>query len=153
MKRSSTTSTLSAGLAGITAAAILAAPAAAHHSFAMYDRSKTETLTGKITRFIPGANHAQILFELVGPDGARVMDEDGAPVIWGFETGPAARIARAGVTVGGFPVGTIITVNVNPLRDGRTFGVLTGTLVRCGTEMPEGGCNEETGEVFNPAPD
>jgi hypothetical protein len=141
------------GTVGLLAVGACAAPAMAHHSFAMYDRSKTETLTGKITRFIPGANHAQILFELVDPDGNVVLDSAGAPVIWGFETGPAARIARQGVTVDGFPIGTVITVNVNPLRDGRPFGVLTGSMVRCGNDVPEGGCNDETGEVFNPSPD
>src|SRR5690606_25320418 len=37
----------------------------AHHSFAMYDQNELRTLTGKLTRFIPGANHAQMIFELL----------------------------------------------------------------------------------------
>lgn len=128
--------------------------AEAHHSFAMYDRTKSETLTGRLTRFIPGANHAQMIFELVGPDGEAVLGEDGQPVVWGFETARAAAIAQRGVTVRSFPVGTIITVTVNPLRDGRTFGVLSGGIIRCGMELPDGGCNEQTGELFmTPAPD
>ena len=46
------------------ALALFATTARAHHSFAMYDQTKQETYTGKLIRFIPGANHAQLLFEL-----------------------------------------------------------------------------------------
>lgn len=137
-----------AGLIGAIGAGAGWAPARAHHSFAMYDQSRIETLTGRLTRFIPGANHAQLLFELAGPDGEPVTDEAGERVVWGVETGPAARIARQGVTVGAFPEGTIITVSLNPLRDGRPFGSLSGAIVHCGMQMPAGGCTRETGEAF-----
>jgi hypothetical protein len=132
-------------------AAIVAAPANAHHSFAMYDQSKLETFTGRLTRFIPGANHAQIIFEVIGPDGKPMTTADGKPVIWGIEMGPAANIARSGVTVEAFPIGTIITASLHPLRNGKTFGAMaanTGGLIKCGTELPEGGCNAATGETF-----
>jgi len=124
--------------------------AAAHHSFAMYDQSKRITLTGKLTRFIPAPNHAQFVFELLDADGAPVLDEKGEKVLWGVETGPSTRIARLGVTPENFPVCTIITVQANPLRDGRNFGALpNGTpLINCGTEMPAGGCTAETGKVY-----
>src|ERR1700681_2599837 len=48
----------------------------AHHSFAMYDQTKTITLTGRLTRFVLGANHAQLLFELLGPDGKQQLDSN-----------------------------------------------------------------------------
>lgn len=145
-----TTSWLAAGLAGIVAAGALPSLARAHHSFAMYDQEQTKTLTGKLTRFIPGANHAQLIFELVDADGKTQMGENGKPLTWGVETGPAARIAQEGVTVDAFPPGTILTVTLNPLRDGRPFGALArgGRLISCGTEMPDGGCNEKTGKVY-----
>ncbi len=130
------------------AAAVAMTPATAHHSFAMYDQSTVEVLTGRLTRFIPGANHAQLIFELVDESGEPVIGDDGKPVVWGVETGPAARVAQDGVTVDGFPPGTIMTVSLNPLRDGRTFGVLAGAIIRCGDTVPAGGCNEETGESF-----
>jgi len=128
-----------------------ALPAGAHHSFAMYDQEEARTLTGKLTRFIPGANHAQILFELLDAEtGAPVLDDSGKPVMWGVETGPAARIARQGVTPDNFPAGTILTVSLNPLRDGRPFGAMpNGTgLINCGTNFPAGGCTAETGTVY-----
>ena len=49
---------LAAGFAGIMSIGVMTTPALAHHSFAMYDQTKTKTLTGKLTRFVLGANHA-----------------------------------------------------------------------------------------------
>ena len=47
----------------------------AHHSFAMYDQNQRVTLTGRLTRYIPGANHAQMIFDLLDDSGAPVTDE------------------------------------------------------------------------------
>lgn len=142
-----------ATFAAVTAVAALGAwprSAAAHHSFAMYDQSQSKTLTGKLTRFIPGANHAQLIFELLEADGSPILDAAGKPMMWGVETGPAARIARQGVMPDNFPAGTIITVTLNPLRNGKPFGAMpNGTpIVHCGTAMPQGGCTPETGRVY-----
>jgi Family of unknown function (DUF6152) len=142
---------LAASFAGIVCTVVLTAPALAHHSFAMYDATKPKTMTGKLTRFILGANHAQLLFEVVGSDGKPELDDNGKPISWGVETGPAKQLATAGVTVETFPYGTIFTVTLMPLRDGRNFGAMSitgGTLIGCGLKMPEGGCTEKTGKVY-----
>jgi hypothetical protein len=122
----------------------------AHHSFAMYDQDQLQTLTGRLTRYIPGANHAQLLFELLADAGQPILGADGKPQLWGAETGPAARIARQGVTPDNFPPGTIITLQLNPLRNGKPFGAMpNGTpLIHCGTSMPAGGCTADTGQVY-----
>lgn len=120
----------------------------AHHSFAMYDQTQTRTYTGRLTRYIPGSNHAQLIFELLGPDGQPVPGKDGKPSIWGVETASAVVMARVGVSPKTFPNGTIFTVTLFPLRDGRPFGAMAGTLIRCGMTMPAGGCTKETGEVL-----
>ena len=127
--------------------AVMAAPAFAHHSFAMYDMTQTKSATGKLIRFVPGANHAQLHFEVIDDAGKTVM-KDGKPSIMGVETGSAAQLARLGVTVDEFPLGTIITVAYHPLRDGRPLGALAGELIRCGTALPKGGCTKATGQVF-----
>jgi hypothetical protein len=79
------------GMRGI-AAAVCGAAAQAHHSFAMYDQTKQEAYTGKLVRFIPGANHAQLLFEIVGPDGKLQSGADGKPITWGVEPLPPRRL-------------------------------------------------------------
>lgn len=125
----------------------LTSPAIAHHSFAMYDMQKSQSMSGKLTRFIPGGNHAQLVFEVLGDDG-KPLKKDGKVVVWGVETGSAATIARNGITVESFPVGTIIGVTLHPLRDGRPFGAVGGPIIHCGTTMPAGGCTEKTGKAF-----
>ena len=129
----------------VGAAVVLAVPAAAHHSFAMYDQTVTKTLSGKLTRYVPGANHAQLLFVVVDNDGNVVM-KDGKPMQFGVETGSAIAMARNNVTVKTMLEGTFITVRYYPLRDGRDFGALAGMLITCGKAMPHGGCNEQTGQ-------
>jgi len=127
------------------AALAVAAPAWAHHSFAMYDQTVTKTLSGKLTRYVPGANHAQLLFIVVDNNGNPVM-KDGKPMQFGVETGSAIAMARNNVTVKTMAEGTFITVRYYPLRDGRDFGALAGMLVSCGKTMPKGGCTAESGQ-------
>lgn len=135
------------GLLGIMVLGVMATPALSHHSFAMYDQTVTKTMTGKLTRYIPGANHAQLIFQVLDNDGTPVM-QNGKPVQWGVETGSAAAMARQGVSPDTFPEGTIFTVTLYPLRDGRNFGAMAGMLIKCGTTMPKGGCTTETGQVL-----
>src|SRR2546428_14084775 len=106
----------------------------------MYDQTKTLTLTGKLTRFVLGANHAQLLFELLGPDGNPQVDANSKPIVWGVETGSAKQLAGAGITVETFPYGTICTVSLWQFRDGRNFGARTltgGSLTGCGRTFTE----------------
>lgn len=138
---------IGAGIAGIMLIGVMSTPVLSHHSFAMYDKTKTRTMTGKLTRYVPGSNHAQLIFDVMGPDG-KVMAENGKPVQWGVETASAAALARQGVTVASFPIGTVFTVSFFPLRDGRSFGAMMGPLIKCGNAMPATGCNEKTGEVL-----
>src|SRR5688572_27363486 len=130
---------------GLMVAAVGVTPALAHHSFAMYNQSVEKTMTGKLTRFVPGGNHIQLIFELLDEHGKPVM-ENGKPAVWGVEGPSAAASARAGLTVKDFPPGTIITVVMHPLRDGRPFGALAGSIIKCGTAVPQGGCNAKTGQ-------
>jgi hypothetical protein len=133
------------GCAGIISLSLMVTPALSHHSFAMYDQSVTKTMTGKLTRYIPGANHVQMLFDVVDDNGKPVM-KDGKQLAWGVEMGSAAQMSRQGVTPKTFPQGTIFTVTVYPLRDGRNFGALAGNLIKCGEAMPKGGCTKDTGQ-------
>jgi hypothetical protein len=122
--------------------------AAAHHSFAMYDQTVERTMTGQLVRYIIGANHSQFIFDLVDENGDVMVGDDGKPVQWGVETGPAVSIARQGITTERFKIGTIFSVTLNPLRDGNNFGAQRGPLIMCGMTMPAGGCTAETGESF-----
>jgi hypothetical protein len=137
-------------IGAVLGACLSITPLSAHHSFAMYDQTTTKTMTGKLTRFVPGGNHAQLIFELLDAEGKSTMGKDGKPVLWGVETGSAAAIARQGVTVASFPPGTIFTVTLYPLRDGRNVGAVAGPMIKCGATFPKGGCTKETGQVLTP---
>ena len=109
----------------------LATPAMAHHSFAMYDQTKTVTWTGIMTRFVAQANHAEMHFVPLGPEGKPMRGPDGKPIQWGVEMAGAAAVAQQGITAAGFPAGTIFSVHLNPLRDGSNFGSRVGALAKC----------------------
>jgi hypothetical protein len=121
-------------IAGLLAASFL--PAVAHHTFAMYDQTKTVTLTGVAYQFVAQANHAEIHFYLVGPDGKLAKDKDGKNADWGVEMAGAAAVAQQGITATAFPVGTIFSVKMNPLRDGSNFGSRVGALAKCPWKTP-----------------
>ena len=106
-------------------------PVAAHHSFAMYDQTKTVTLTGVLTRFVAQANHAELHFVPLGPDGKPMRGPDSKLITWGVEMTGAAAVAREGITVASFPAGTVFSVHVNPLRDGTNFGARVGAVAKC----------------------
>ena len=111
-------------------------PATAHHSFAMYDQTKTVTMTGVLTRFVAQANHAEIHFVPLGPDSKPLRSADGKPITWGVEMAGAAAVATQGITAASFPAGTIFSVKINPLRDGNNFGSRVGALARCPKAKP-----------------
>ena len=120
-----------AALSAMLLLGVFAAPAVAHHSFAMYDQTKIVTLTGVMTRFVAQANHAEMHFVPLGPDGKPLRGSDGKPITWGVEMAGAAAVANQGITVAAFPAGTIFSVRLNPLRDGTNFGSRVGAIAKC----------------------
>jgi hypothetical protein len=95
----------------------------AHHSFAMYDDHRTHVFTGVVTRVSPDANHLQIFFAPLNEERkAVVRGDDGAPVIWAVELRGASQVAQDGITVDNFPAGTIFSIGLHPLRNGRPAG-------------------------------
>jgi len=112
--------------------ALCVTPALSHHSFAMYDQTKTVTLTGVVRQFVAQANHAELHFILIAPDGKSLAKTpDGKYVEWGVEMAGAAAVAQQGITAANFGVGTVFSVKLNPLRDGSNFGSRTGAIARC----------------------
>jgi hypothetical protein len=118
--------------------ALAAVPAFAHHSFAMYDQTKLLVLTGVVYQFVAQANHAEIHMYLIGADGKLERGPDGKPHAYGVEMAGAAAIAEQGITEETMKAGTIISVKVNPLREGTDFGSKAGNsaLAKCPWKTP-----------------
>jgi len=140
-------------------AVLLEVPVSTHHSFAMYDQKKVVTLTGVVKQFVPQANHAEIHFMLLAPDHkALAKGEDGKYVEWGIEMAGTAQLERQGVSAKTFGPGTVISVHLNPLRDGSNFGARVGVMVKCPVDsttnkpkLPEPGkhCDSVAGHTLN----
>ena len=118
--------------------ALFVALAFPHHSFAMYDQTKVLVLTGVAHQFVAQANHAELHFYLIAPDGKLTKDKDGKLVDWGVEMAGAAAMAQQGITAASFPAGTIFSVKMNPLRDGTNFGSRVGNsaIAKCPWKTP-----------------
>jgi len=96
-------------LFAVVASVACVAPALAHHSFAMFDQTKTVTWTGVATRFVAQANHAELHFVAAWPGRQGPARGDGKPISWGVEMAGAAAVAQQGITVQSFPAGTIFS--------------------------------------------
>jgi hypothetical protein len=96
----------------------VAGPAAAHHSFAMYDSTKLVTITGTVKDFQWTNPHA-ILWVYSAPD------KNGATELWSFElsTSPGP-LSRLGWTKHSINPGDKVAVDINPLRDDQHGGSL-----------------------------
>ena len=127
-----------AGLLAVGALGVAAGPALAHHSFAMFDQTKTVTLTGVTYQFVAQANHAELHFYVLGPDGKLAKGKDGKNVDYGIEMAGAAAVAQQGITAASFPAGTIFSAKVNPMRDGSSFGSRAGgsAIAKCPWKTP-----------------
>jgi Family of unknown function (DUF6152) len=113
----------------LVAAAAASWPADAHHSFAVYDRTKTLTLKGTVKTF-QWTNPHSVVWVLVQPEAG------GEPQEWSFETTSPGVLTRAGWTRNSIKPGDRVAVEFNPLRDGSHGGGLNSvTLLDTGQKL------------------
>ena len=102
------------GVAAV-AAATLAVPAFAHHSFAMFDQEKTITLKGTVKEF--EWNNPHVWMRIM------VMDQaTGKPLQYAMEMGSVARSTYDGWKRDSVKPGDAVTVSIHPLKDGTHGG-------------------------------
>jgi Family of unknown function (DUF6152) len=114
----------------IVAAMIGAAPTAlAHHSFAMYEPTKTLTFKGTVKTF-QWTNPHVVIWVLVQPEGGGAAQE------WSFETTSPGVLTRVGWTRQSLKAGDRVSVVFSPLRDGSHGGGLNSvTLLDTGQKL------------------
>ena len=108
-------------LAGFAAVALAAAPAFAHHSFAMFDNTKAVTLDGAVREFQWTNPHTWI--QIV------VKDANGRAVEWSIEGGSPNALARTGWKRESLKPGDHALVVIHPLKDGSNGGSLVTASV------------------------
>jgi hypothetical protein len=93
-----------------------AGPTMAHHSFAMFDNTRTETISGTVYMFEWTNPHAWLWID--------VDDGKGNDVKWAFEAAAPSEMSRSGWNKRILTPGEKITVEYRPLKDGRPGGSL-----------------------------
>ena len=118
-------------LAATAAFAVNATDAFAHHSYSMFDRSKTDTLTGVVKSL-----------DIINPHSwldVVVTDGQGGQVDYALEMGGPGQIERQGWSHDTLQPGDKITVRLHPLRDGSHGGQLVSAVLPNGKVMTGGG--------------
>ena len=132
------------GLAGV-AAALLAAPAIAHHSFAMFDQSKVLYVSGTVKEF-----------EFVNPHAwlhVAATNDKGDVATWSFEGGSPSQLVKLGWSKGDFRIGDKVDVGFRPMKDGSHGGQLMSVKFESGQRVCSNrGCGDGTGTVLNGSP-
>jgi hypothetical protein len=110
---------------GIFLALVVSAPVAAHHSAVAFDKEKTVTVTGQVTRFVWRNPHMAIVMNVTGDDG---KTEE-----WKIEGPGTTVLSKQGFNRSSISNGDEITVVVNPLKTGRPGGLLAAITLANGT--------------------
>ena len=117
------------GLA-LTIAATLAVPAIAHHSFAMFDNTRSITLHGKVA-----------VYQWTNPHGYLEIDAEqpgGGTKHFTLEMTSINMMTRGGWTSRTVKAGDVVTAIAAPLRDGRAGGLLLELTLPDGRKMLPG---------------
>lgn len=107
----------------------VASSAFAHHSFAMFDRTKETTLVGVVEEFQWTNPHSWIELNVTNPDGS--VDK------WSIELNSPNNLARQGWHSNSLKPGDKISVIVWPLRSGEKGGLFMSLTLPNGQTLDE----------------
>jgi len=102
-------------------------PAAAHHSGAMFEATKTITIKGVVK-----------VFEYTNPHSwlwVTVTNQDETTTDWGFEAEGPSTLYRAGIKKNDLKPGDKVTVTGRPMKDGRPAAAWVLVVKEDGTEL------------------
>jgi hypothetical protein len=112
-------------------AALATTPVVAHHSFAMFDRTKEVTISGTVRTFEWTNPHSWL--QVVVPASA------GRPAVeYSIELGSPNTMSRQGWRKNTFKQGDRVTVIMHPMRDGSRGGAFVSAINAAGQSLPIG---------------
>jgi hypothetical protein len=107
-----------AALAALSLAGCAVAPAVlAHHSAAMFDDARVLELTGTVRELQWTNPHVWLQI---------VVDEKGRKTEWSIEAASPNSLSRQGWRATTFKAGDVVTVRLNPMKDGTAAGNFIG---------------------------
>ena len=113
----------------VLGALVAAVPAAAHHSFAMFDQKKIMTLEGTVHEFQWTNPHAFIELDVQG---------GGKTIRWSIELNSPNNLKRQGWNRTALKAGDKVTLRMNPLRDGHPGGLFLDVRLPGGKVLDSG---------------
>jgi hypothetical protein len=116
-------------LRGLCILALSQAPVSAHHSAAMFEQSKTPTLTGTVRELQWTNPHCWLQI---------VVLNDNQPEEWSLEMGAPVDLLRGGWTRNALHPGDKVTVTMHPSRDGSHGGLLVSAAFADGRPISKG---------------
>jgi hypothetical protein len=99
---------------------VAAPPVFAHHSFGLFDMSKTTEISGTIVK-LEWSNPHCWLFLASGPSDAEAVN-------YGFEMTSVGEMTRRGWTKTSVKPGDKVKVTYHPVRDGRPAGYMVSVM-------------------------
>jgi hypothetical protein len=105
----------------------LAAPALAHHSFAMFDMKKEVTAQGEVTDFRWTNPHAWMHLDIAGSDGTKAN--------WALEMTSPNNLVLSGWRRSALKAGDKVSVTYHPLLNGKSGGSLVRVVLADGTTL------------------
>ena len=109
------------------ALAVAASAAFAHHSYAMFDMTKSVDLKGKVVQFKWTNPHAWLVVE--------IKDASGAPVQWNVEMNSPNNLMLLGWKRSTLKAGDDVTITVHPLRGDKAGGSFMAVTLANGTKI------------------
>jgi hypothetical protein len=109
---------------------LLSLPMQAHHSFTMFDMSKSMTLAGTVTDFQWTNPHVYIEIDVPGDKGATSH--------WSIEMGSPSILIQSGWKFSSLHKGDKVTLVINPLKNGQTGGFLAKATLPDGRTLGNG---------------
>ncbi len=114
------------GLAALAGGA-WTSPAWAHHSYAMFDMTRSVDLKGSVVQFKWTNPHAWLVIE--------VKDASGAPVQWNVEMNSPNNLMLLGWKRSTLKAGDDVTITVHPLRGDKAGGSFMAVTLANGTKI------------------
>jgi hypothetical protein len=106
---------------------VIVAPVAAHHGTASFDTSKDLTLKGTVTDWIWANPHCFLKFD--------AMDDTGTVRNWAVEVSNPTDMTKRGWARSSFKVGDMVTVNLQPVKNGAPIGRLRTVMLPDGSSL------------------